>query len=86
MAISEQQFFEEINKGKELWPMPKGPEAEWTSREHQAAANHYFDAMGRVNRDYPNYRPTLTALETSYKRHTRYAQQLRAKERGIKFV
>lgn len=75
--ITLEQFNSELNGGRALWPMPTGPETDWTARDYQAAANSQFDAMGRVNRDYPNYRPTLSMLESSFNRYSRKARQMR---------
>lgn len=79
MDIGKEQFDAELCAGRALWPMPQGLEANWTARDYQAAANSEFDAMGRINRDYPNYRPILSMLESSYARYSRKARELRAK-------
>lgn len=76
--ITVTQFNRELNAGRVLWPMPKTPEALWSAADYQAAANSTFDAMGRINRNYPNYRPTLSVLESSFKRFNRRARELRA--------
>ena len=76
--ISLQQFNSELNAGRALWPMPRKLEQDWNAADYQAAANSTFDALGRINRDYPNYRPFQSMLESSFERYTRKARQLRA--------
>jgi hypothetical protein len=60
------------------FPLPAGPEAAWTARQWQAAANFYhYEIMG-VDRAEPNYRPTLSLLESAHRHAQRRAAALRA--------
>jgi hypothetical protein len=60
------------------FPFPAGREADWTARQWQAAANFYhYEAMG-VDRDEPNYRPTLSLLEAAHRHAQRRAAAARA--------
>ena len=55
------------------WPLPAGPQANWNTRDWQAAANFYhYEIMG-IDYDAPNYRPTLSLLEDGFKHAQRKA-------------
>lgn len=61
-------------------PLPTKPESEWTAREHQNAANfYYYERMGATEENAgPNYKPLWSMMDAAWRRHTRYAQALRA--------
>lgn len=74
-----EQFNAELNAPlPDGFAMPAPPETNWGSKQYQAAANVVFLKMGRINREFPNYRPTLSMLESSFARYTRYARRLRS--------
>ena len=60
------------------FPLPRGFESDWTAREWQSAANHYWYEIQGVDRSELNYRPVLSLLESAFRHATRKAQALRA--------
>jgi hypothetical protein len=60
------------------FPLPQGNQAEWTARQWQAAANHYWYEIMGVDREEPNYRPLLSILEDAHRHATRRSAATRA--------
>ena len=79
MDISETEFRAALDAPlPEGFAMPRGSESEWQAVDFQRAANVKFLMMGRVDKRFPNYRPTLSILESAFQRYTRKARQMRA--------
>mgnify|MGYP001558581916 CR=1 FL=1 len=81
--ISLDQFNDILNQPlPEGFTMPKGNEIDWKAIDHQRAANVYYIKLGRIDKRYPNYKPTQSLLESSFNRHTRLARQKRQQEKS----
>jgi hypothetical protein len=77
-TISLEEFNEILNQPlPEGFAMPIGNELDWKDIEYQRAANVYFIKLGRVDKRYPNYRPTQSILESIFKEYTRKAKMMR---------
>ena len=77
--MTRDQFNAAINAPlPEGFAYPAGFESAWTAKDYQDAANASFIRAGRVDRNYPNYRPTLSTLEAAHQRYTRKARAMRA--------
>jgi hypothetical protein len=82
-SISLDEFNEILNQPlPEGFAMPIGNELDWKAIDYQRAANVYFIKIGRIDKRYPNYRPTQSLLESTFKRYTSIACQKRIEEIG----
>lgn len=61
-------------------PMSTAPQADWSARDHQNAANFYYYEMQGATEEAmgPNYKPYWSGMRSAHEDHTRKARALRA--------
>lgn len=83
-TISLEEFDSILNQPlPEGFVMPIGDEGDWKAIDYQRAANVYYIKIGRIDKRYPNYRPTLSLLESAMNRYNRIARQKRIQEKSL---